>query len=380
MHHLFESHLPDSHPDIDDLMLNGYTLPGWHPKISTFVKPRPMGTSPGSLLCLAVAGLVIIVMLLRKRTQWKNSRRTMEKTFNKHSEDTSSSGSDNLSESPNGIEIMRRDQSDFNPNPNDEKILVYKEKKTTWKSIFQKRIAKSSHSTGNAMICFVYILINLAALWVSPQYEWGLGFGSLSAGNALITILTASRNSIFTWCIGVAFDEALVYHRFVGRLVILLAFMHSGFYVTDVFEKPTDPITLTGLVCLGCCFAIMISSLNFVRRKFFNVFFWSHVILFLVFLGGLYLHSFAARPFIAVAVGGYCIDKMIQLVRKMPRRVTAFEKMDQQTIHVQYPKSFLNRYLGRHDVGQYVFINIPSLSIHEWHVSTDCDCLNCCCF
>ena len=40
VHHLFEAHLPDSHPNVDDLMREGFELPSWHPRISQIVIPR----------------------------------------------------------------------------------------------------------------------------------------------------------------------------------------------------------------------------------------------------------------------------------------------------------------------------------------------------
>ena len=184
--------------------------------------------------------------------------------------------------------------------------------------VFSKRIKKSSHSTGEGLICLLYVLINAAALWASPHYSLGVGFGSLSAGNTLFTFMTASRNSIFTWMVGIAFDEALVYHRFFGRLMVLLALIYSVFYMNDVIEKTSDSVTLTGLVSLGFCLVVALSSINYIRRKHFNLFFWSHYS-FVGLLVGLFLHAEAARPFVVASVACYCIDKGFQILRKSPR-------------------------------------------------------------
>mmetsp|Transcript_20159 Transcript_20159/g.43790 ORF Transcript_20159/g.43790 Transcript_20159/m.43790 type:complete len:817 (+) Transcript_20159:888-3338(+) len=381
VHHLFVPHLPDSHPHIDDLMEEGYTLPSWHPDISTIVRPRSLVTSPGSILGFAVGALLLVITLTRNITKWRNSKRTTEMILTKNTAGDTSSNSDYDSKSQDGCAdelpgpghdqtrhlamVMRRDR-DINLNPNEERMLVYKEKKSNWKRIFGRRIVKSGHSTGEAMFCLLYVLINLAALWISPTYAFGVGFGSLSAGNTLFTFITATRNSVLTWFIGIAFDQVLVYHRFVGRLTIVFALIHSGFYINDVFEKTSDPVTLTGLISLGCSFVIVLTSLNYVRRKFWNVFFWSHFS-FAGFLVGLYLHASSARPFIVTAIACYCIDKGLQMMRKLPRRTTVFEKVDDRTVHVQFAKTSLSSLLGRHKVGQYVFVNFPSLSLLEWH-------------
>jgi len=191
-----------------------------------------------------------------------------------------------------------------------------------------------------------------------------------SAGNTVFTFMTAARNSFLTWGLGVAFDQVLVYHRFIGRLTVVFALVHSCFYIDDIFENTTDYVTLTGLASLGCGFVIVLSSVNSVRRKFFNVFFWSHCGSFIGFLVGLYLHTPAAHPFILAAVGWYGIDKGLQMLRKIPKRTTLLEKVDERTAHVRFAKDTLSSLLGRHKVGQYVFVNFPSLSLQEWHVSS----------
>jgi len=98
VHHLFEAHLPSSHPHIDDLRQEGYTLPSWHPDISKIVVPRQLVTSPGMLLAIAVAALSIIIMLSRSITKWRNSKRTMELTLAKNTPGETSSSSEDMSD------------------------------------------------------------------------------------------------------------------------------------------------------------------------------------------------------------------------------------------------------------------------------------------
>lgn len=370
VHHLFEQHLPDSHPNIDDLLEEGYTLPSWHPDISTIVIRRSMLISPGSILCLAVTALLILIALTLNATKRRNSKRTEEVVITKNTVGETSSSSDQISDSEEdgSIELrlepmIRRDNYDNNLNPQEERILVYKEKQATWKKVFGKRIKKTENSIGEAILCLVYILINFAALGVSPTYLLGVGFGSLSAGNVVFTFLTAARNSVLTWFVGASFERVLVYHRFFGRLTVVMATIHSGFYYKDILDKTSDPVTLTGLFSLGCGFVIALSSLAYVRRKLFNVFFWSHFS-FVGFLVGLYLHATSARPFIIASILCYATDKLLKMMWKWPKKTTVFEKVDDRTVHVQFPKAALS---SRSQVGQYVFINIPSLSLKEWH-------------
>ena len=43
------------------------------------------------------------------------------------------------------------------------------------------------------------------------------------------------------------------------------------------------------------------------------------------------------------------------------------EKVGDNTAHVQFTKTPIATLLGRHKVGQYVFVNFPELSLNEWH-------------
>ena len=178
---------------------------------------------------------------------------------------------------------------------------------------------------------------------------------------------TSTRNSVFTWLIGITFDRALLYHRFIGRLTIIISIIHSALHYEYILQKTSERIVVTGLIALSCGFIILVTSLNFVRRKLFNVFFWSHFA-FVGFIVAMYFHAAGARPFVWASVACYGIDKILALVwTSLPRRTTKFEKVGDRTAHVQFKKTPLVNLLGKYKVGQYVFVNFPELSIHEWH-------------
>lgn len=61
-------------------------------------------------------------------------------------------------------------------------------------------------SKGNLMFCIFYAVVNLVALLVSP-YEFNVGFFSLAAGNIVFRVVSKTKNSAFTWFLGVAFGD-----------------------------------------------------------------------------------------------------------------------------------------------------------------------------
>eukprot|EP00804_Cyclotella_cryptica_P026232 CCRYP_009796-RC/>CCRYP_009796-RC protein AED:0.05 eAED:0.05 QI:1240/1/1/1/0.85/0.75/8/145/833 len=411
IYYMFEQYLPEGHPNIDNLMRQGFVLPIYHPDITSVVEPRSLATSPASLLSYCVALVVLIILLFRNA--WKLKRRTMEippppKPLQNNqsigatigsSDDGDLDGPVIICDGSNDSDLVEVSQETFDgavpsldhrrhhatelhkkhhddalgPQENvREIILAYKEKKNTvirssWKKAFGRRFVKSDLSIGEAINCLLYILINIAALLASPTYDYAIGLGSLSAGNTLFLVMTATRNSVFTWLIGMTFDQALIYHRFIGRLTVVVSLIHSILHYEQIIDKTSEKITVTGLIALSFGVIIFLTSLNYVRRKMFNVFFWSHFS-FVGFIVGMYLHAASARPFILASAACYGLDKLLGLVwTQLPRKTTIFEKAGERTAHVQFHKTPLMNLLGRYKVGQYVFVNFPELSLHEWH-------------
>ena len=112
--------------------------------------------------------------------------RTMEVIRTKNTtEETSSSSDDSDSGTGEGcIEAATKgDRRHAIFDPNEERVLVYKEKKSSWKQTFGKRHGNKSRA--EVVFCVLYVLANVVALWVSPSYDFGAGFGSLSGASLL---------------------------------------------------------------------------------------------------------------------------------------------------------------------------------------------------
>lgn len=405
-------------------------LPIWHPSIKLMVDRRSLVTSPASLMSYATALFFAVVLLVRNFRKLIKSGRTEELFLDEYgspmgkpldgsilSTNTMDTAQCHGIDGEHGIDVveekeeevdsdiectiqqsysegigfeelpaldqrrrmammLHRNHRDSTLMPREEQhrkssIITYKEKKNTklrtkWKQTFAKRL-RSDLSTGEAVVCILYVIVNLIALLASPTYGFNVGFGSLSAGNTLFLVITATRNSVLTWIVGITFDQVLVYHRFIGRLTIALSLIHSIFYIDHIIERTSDQVTITGLAALGCGIIIALSSVNYFRRKFFNVFFWSHYS-FLGFIVGMYLHAPGARPFILSSIVCYGGDKLLQMIwTQLPRKTTVMEKVGDNTAHVQFTKTPIATLLGRHKVGQYVFVNFPELSLNEWH-------------
>jgi hypothetical protein len=466
VHRLWQSRLPPDydHPNIDDLIEGGFTLPDWHPYIGHMIAPRDAAVSPGSLLCYALSGLFVFALILRNYRHRRNYHRTNEKILlgrasRAKTGDAGSGWSDTLSSCDGGlrdsacevdadvdkvldcsqIERSRHEvdlvhlssdnssipppppsyppcddddgvEVDLQPHPmfsdidtaisssrldrrhhnameinrryreSDEEpvwptVMAYQEKKNTrlrhaWIRIFGKRAWRTGSSNGEVAFCLFYLVLNSLAVGLSP-YSLDVGFGSLAAGNIVFLVVSAIKNSVFTWFLGMAFDQVIVYHQFIGRVTVVASFVHSCFYFDRLVEFMSDRVYKTGFIALMFGIFITISSLNWIRRKYFNAFYWSHLA-FVGFIVCVYLHARGARPFVLAAVASYAVDKVLHMVwTQLPRKTMRIEPVGERgkTTFVRVGKTPLNQLLGRNTVGQWVVVNFPELSLTEWHVS-----------
>lgn len=163
----------------------------------------------------------------------------------------------------------------------------------------------------------------------------------------MILVIPASRNSILALGLGMPFDHVVVYHRVIGRVAVLLVIIH-GIYYIDMRNSASFAYD-TGMGALGCGLFIYLTSLNWVRRNLFNVFYWSHYI-FVAFLALAYVHVASTKPFIVVAVVLYVIDKVLRCVWMFwPRRTTVFKLKSKDVVQVNCSLFWKSRFLRFYD-------------------------------
>lgn len=245
-----------------------------------------------------------------------------------------------------------------------------------WSGLTTKRIPGSQWTSGAVMFCSLYLAGNLAAAVVShllDDYTFGRGFGSLAAANTMLLIIPATRNNILTWGMGLAFDHIVLYHRFLGRVTILVAVIHGAMYIEQFvadggnYVDYTDYVNWMGTGALICGLLIVVTTFDRVRRRFFNVFFYAHYS-FIGFFVLAYLHAENGRPFLIAGIAAYGLDKALRFLWTLwPRHTIVFRNRGENIAQVVLPKNAVANWLGRYKVGQYMFVNFPELSLHEWH-------------
>jgi len=115
------------------------------------------------------------------------------------------------------------------------------------------------------------------------------------------------------------------------------------------------------VVCMGLC------AHNLVRRKWFELFYFSHHLAIVVFIGAL-MHASSLWYYLVGGLSLWILDRMIRFstgcraAEVIEARTWAADRISELNIRVEGGFS--------HTAGQYCFINIPELSNLQWHPFT----------
>ncbi|RKK80206.1 hypothetical protein BFJ69_g4396 [Fusarium oxysporum] len=121
-----------------------------------------------------------------------------------------------------------------------------------------------------------------------------------------LTVLFSSRNNILLWITDWPFSTFLVLHRWVARLCVLHAIVHSitllaayislGTYYTDVHK----PYWIWGIVGTLCLVLLLVQSVLWFRRASYEVFLILHIVLAVFVIVGCWYHIYFWKPFSGV--------------------------------------------------------------------------------
>ena len=235
-----------------------------------------------------------------------------------------------------------------------------------------------------------------ALLWVSTFMMISVSYDLLSC------VRTKWRKRCLAWL-----DHNIVIHRFCGYIVTIYGVIHSIFHLAGSIKKISntdDPneikanfhhyeydkkVTyfeilfgsmtgLTGFISLIVILVIAATSLKCVRKRWFQVFGYTHMTLFPIFFIALMIHGWGfwlnwGVPFAIIFIGpGFILLIIQQIVRLCSSWKYKFQvadcslSPDKKFIMISFIKP--NNYKLKH--GQFCFLNIPSIHPLQWHPFT----------
>ncbi len=221
---------------------------------------------------------------------------------------------------------------------------------------------------GIVLVLGVCLIVTATAdLWnVISDHVWYELHTGLYAGLALfISIILAMKHSFIKLLIPSSilhFDELMDYHKSFAYVSTFLVVIHFIDHYKSVINNPWSIQVITGNVLLVLLIIILIVSLPYFRRKYYNsIFLASHWILVagLLIIG--WLHN-AILIQISIAFIVWDIIARIYNRVRYSVKILNVELVGKDVIHIKF---LANNF--RYKAGQFITINIPQISFFQSH-------------
>ncbi|GME37512.1 putative ferric reductase protein [Neofusicoccum parvum] len=149
--------------------------------------------------------------------------------------------------------------------------------------------------------------------------------------SALMPLLAALAGKVnfVTWVTGASYAELNIFHRYVGGVVFALATIHTvphivapikdggGDYMAQLFIAHKRE--LSGVILYFIFLVMMVLSVPWVRRRFYEFFAFTHIILGMAFFGVLWWHikgEYASPIYIYSTVGIFVLSNLLRIVHR----------------------------------------------------------------
>jgi predicted ferric reductase len=161
----------------------------------------------------------------------------------------------------------------------------------------------------------------------------------------------------------------LMYHRWCGRATLVHCTIHFAGQLHHWIRTKQLTHTLAnqrnqvGIMVWVSLSIIGITSINFVRRRKFELFYYTHT-LFLAFIVGALIHASHGPEFLVPGLALWAIDRLIRFVYSQRIQVTSMEVYEGDVT------KFKVCGLRTFHPGQIFWIQIPQVSFLNWHPFT----------
>ncbi|KAF4624289.1 hypothetical protein G7Y89_g13884 [Cudoniella acicularis] len=266
------------------------------------------------------------------------------------------------------LELRNRGRPVVKSSPKHFTVTTYLHKLTTLPSFVP---FLTNHHIPDLIRFLVFAGLNLLWGWNSIDYstQYKL-YGWLCIANGGLALLMASRTNLFAIILRIPSPTLLMYHRWIGLATVAHATTHFALntqhdiltdQLADAFSSTRIQVGMMAWLSLAILF---VTSLNFIRRRWFEAFYYSHA-LFFVFVVGALIHTTNGPEFLLPGLGLWAVDRAIRFwnnfrhyeVKEVIPYVGDVVKFKVEGVQVSHP-------------GQIAWVQIPSISFLNWHPFT----------
>ena len=219
---------------------------------------------------------------------------------------------------------------------------------------------------------------------LADSEHWARSLGQLASFFLGLLFFPASRWSVMHHACGTSWEGLLWAHRVLGYAMLAATIGHMiawwyrmhelGLFPRDILQVPmtlsesvdnfTVPLVTLGTFTIILCMGVL--ALNPVRRRFFEIFYYSHLFAAYSIIPIVLWHAAAGWEYLLPGVTVWFIDRCIRYARSSRTvELRGLAPLTELVTQVHFVQRGL-----RVSAGQYVFVNIPRLGLFEWHPFT----------
>ncbi|KAG0572057.1 hypothetical protein KC19_VG064700 [Ceratodon purpureus] len=211
-------------------------------------------------------------------------------------------------------------------------------------------------------------------MWGKKLKRIGLHLGFIGIICLNLLFLPVSRGSVLLRTIDIPYEHAVKYHQWLGHFMMTLFTLHGlsysiAWYSEDRLSKlfdwaPHKVANFAGVIALLAGVTMWITSIGWVRKKYFETFYWTHH-LYIVF--ALFMTFHIGEVLFNVTFCGLFLFVLDRFLRFCQSRnsvgVLSTKLLPCGTFELTLAKS---RGVKYHALS-YIYLNIPEVSKLQWH-------------
>lgn len=203
----------------------------------------------------------------------------------------------------------------------------------------------------------------------------------LAVAQVPLLILLAGKNNLIGMITGVSYERLNVLHRWVARVLLLLATIHFGSqsygwnrYGLMQLEWQTDTCPPTGIAAYAILLWLNLSTLAPFRHFSYEFFVVQHIITFFGFIIAVMFHlpstALYSRVYIYIPIALYLVDRVIRTMRYAYINIrpgyATMEAMDGEVTKIRIN----NKAMKKWATGSHVLLSIPRFGVGQSHPAT----------
>ena len=228
-----------------------------------------------------------------------------------------------------------------------------------------------------------YYLGPFLLAFVTPQSDYpsymlamvraAFRLGTVGTWNVLALWLPITRHSIWNYAIGISFDRSAWYHVWVSRIALSILALHGlglyawmlwkGTFLQELTAGGLKGKVPTGELAMLGGLLILVTSLECVRRRSWELFIRAHYVGLLLFTVFSLLHDHMVWKVTLAGLALFGVDWLVRLVNwTRPVQVLDMRVLEGGVTRVEWRSPGFN-----FEPGQFVLVCFPLLSPFEWH-------------